>query len=426
MVTTRSLRKRVVAVLGGTGAATLVVACSSSTTATNTETPPEVQVAAAPPTTASASAEVEEDEAPPSRDPMISHWQPTADGTRRGCTVEREIEKNQAAYKFSSCPRTLYPVGDDSQRIELREPRPPQARPDDTLSFQQTLTQEARNHGELRACCYQARTYYQRNCPPDDPLCRPIQIRRGRPLLEASTPILAPSVPSTQWLLDVPHTSSSHDVRREWLAIAAAEHSSVAAFSRVALQLLVLGAPASLVQQAQLAARDEIDHAQIAWSIAGRCGDQGPFGAGPLTISTRTTAPSATHVEVAVDAFREGCVEETVAALALSRAASLTSQRWLREALTTMAEDEARHAELAWRIVRWALGAGGSRVRDALRCAATEEASRELVYSPTHQDHEWGLLGASEASAVHVSARENVILPCVSLLLGGRVGGSPV
>ena len=54
---------------------------------------------------------------------------------------------------------------------------------------------------------------------------------------------------------------------RKWLAAALAEHASVASFSKFALELLAVGAPASLLQRAHQAALDEIRHAQLSFDV---------------------------------------------------------------------------------------------------------------------------------------------------------------
>jgi hypothetical protein len=52
----------------------------------------------------------------------------------------------------------------------------------------------------------------------------------------------------------------------------------------------------------------------------------------------------------------EGCVGETLAALEASETAAVASEAAARVALARIAEDEARHAELAWAFVRFAVG----------------------------------------------------------------------
>ena len=59
--------------------------------------------------------------------------------------------------------------------------------------------------------------------------------------------------------------------------------------------------------------------------------------------------------ELASRTVHEGCVGETLAALIAAEQALEAKDPSVRAALQKIAEDEARHAEFAWRVVRWAL-----------------------------------------------------------------------
>jgi hypothetical protein len=54
-------------------------------------------------------------------------------------------------------------------------------------------------------------------------------------------------------------------------------------------------------------------------------------------------------------AIVEGCIGETVAAVEAAEASARAADPVVRSVLAKIAEDEGRHAELAWRFVRWAL-----------------------------------------------------------------------
>ena len=81
-----------------------------------------------------------------------------------------------------------------------------------------------------------------------------------------------------------------------WVAVQQAEHASVAAFNRVSLELMELGAPLRLLAQAQGAALEEVGHAEMAGALAallnataghaagaggGAAGAKGGFNAAP-------------------------------------------------------------------------------------------------------------------------------------------------
>lgn len=157
------------------------------------------------------------------------------------------------------------------------------------------------------------------------------------------------------------------------------EHASVAAFARLSLSLLAFGAPPDLIADAHRAALDEIRHAQIAFASAGGAIGPGPCAAFGELHAHRTLA------EMAAETYRDGCIGETIASLEL------------RKTAPTMADEEARHADLAWRIVEWALASGDTKVRDEI-----EWLSRTVV---------------CEDDALACWAHVNVIEPCTEILL---------
>jgi hypothetical protein len=87
--------------------------------------------------------------------------------------------------------------------------------------------------------------------------------------------------------------------------------------------------------------------------------------------------------------------------------------------LEGIAEDEARHAELAWRAVRWAVEQGGADVRDAVS-RAFEAALRKEHASGYRDDVELrvhGRLSRQEAAQVATNAVREVVAPCARALL---------
>jgi hypothetical protein len=151
---------------------------------------------------------------------------------------------------------------------------------------------------------------------------------------------------------------------KAWTASGLLEHASVASFSRFSLSLLAAGAPAALVHETHRAALDEIVHARLCFALAsayrGAAIAPGPFPiAGDVPVSASLAAIAASAVE-------EGCIGETVAAVIASEQLARATDPAVRAALARIASDEARHAELAWRTVTWAVRTGGSEVRAAV------------------------------------------------------------
>src|SRR5690606_27886061 len=132
---------------------------------------------------------------------------------------------------------------------------------------------------------------------------------------------------------------------------ALAEHASVAAFARQTLELLALGAPPELLAQTQQAALDEIEHTRACLRLAHRFAPRlRSAEPGPLPAPVPRPADWA---RFAVDTFLEGCVGETIAALRAERAGRGCDDADVRAVLQRIAEDEARHAALAWRTLAW-------------------------------------------------------------------------
>lgn len=160
-----------------------------------------------------------------------------------------------------------------------------------------------------------------------------------------------------------------------WARDALLEHASVASFSKFSLHLMAVAAPPALLDEAHRAALDEIQHARLCFALASAyAGD--PLGPGPLPLEGDLLGPLDLPTITAA-AVREGCIGETLASLEAAEAHELARAAAPREALGTIAEDEARHAELAWRFVRWSLDQ-----RDDATAAAVERAFREALRGP--------------------------------------------
>jgi hypothetical protein len=203
------------------------------------------------------------------------------------------------------------------------------------------------------------------------------------------------------------------------------EHASVASFARFSLTLLAVGAPADLVELAHRAALDEVRHARLCFALASAYAGEdiapGPFpvgGAQPVSL-----------MALAVDTVREGCIGETVAAVIAAEQLARATDPAVQAALARIVVDEARHAELAWRTVAWALRASGDDVRAAVEQAFVEAlaARREAPtmnapVSPAMEAH--GQLDPRKAAQVSASALASVVAPAARALLNcGRARG---
>jgi hypothetical protein len=187
--------------------------------------------------------------------------------------------------------------------------------------------------------------------------CRGVPCTVGRPLVVDGIERAAPPTPTTDWHApqglplgaDLTLVERAR-VARHYLEVAALEHASIASFARFALGLLALGAPPDLLAAAGRAALDEIRHAELCYGLAHAYGElrQGP---GPLP---EATAPMTLDVAAFTRALvLEGCVGETLSALEAQHVATAASDPSLAATLRGIAEDELRHAVLAFRTLRW-------------------------------------------------------------------------
>lgn len=205
----------------------------------------------------------------------------------------------------------------------------------------------------------------------------------GRPFEIDGVQTHAKSVPGNAW-----HDGASPDVddltpivrahlTDRWLADAAAEHASVAAFARIALQLLALGAPPHLVERAHRAALDEIRHARLCYTLASA------YAGRALTPDAFPLPPAldmqVTFAELACESFRNGCIGEAVAAAEAAWGAAHATEPVVADVLRTITADESRHAELSWEMLAFALEAGGVHARSALAAHVASTAADHVV-----------------------------------------------
>ena len=255
-----------------------------------------------------------------------------------------------------------------------------------------------------------------RSCAYDDGAwaCRTITCIVGRPLVIDGAPRVAAASPGGAWLIAL---AAARELPGEdealgayWAEVAALEHASIASFARFTLELLALGAPPELLADTQRAALDEVAHAQLAWSLASAYLGR-PIGPGPLGVDG--VAPGRTMAEVVASLVREGCVGETLGAAEAGRIAELAAPTSLRAALAAVADDEQRHAALAWRTLQWLIAQGGDSVRTvALEAAAA--AREEWLRAPATGQ---GPLGPGERAELRRRTFDAVIGPVLQAVL---------
>ena len=150
----------------------------------------------------------------------------------------------------------------------------------------------------------------------------------------------------------IPTPSQREVLVRRWLSVAALEHASVGSFARFPLQLLAVGAPPDLLLATQQAAADEVRHAVFAYGQASRFAGEA-LGPGPLPLDEAMPALDVRGVIAGL--LDEACIGESVGAAEAAVCADAARDSAIRTGLSQVAKDEASHAALAWKSLRWLL-----------------------------------------------------------------------
>lgn len=269
---------------------------------------------------------------------------------------------------------------------------------------------------------------YQCTIETDHRICGQINCAIGRPFLVGGSARVAELSRRGDWCATelLPHldelTAKEREIlAQEWLHSARMEHASIAAFARFSMQLLSLGAPPDLIALAHAAAIDESEHARACFAIASAYSGE-PLGPGPLSMEgalSQADLDSIMHLAIV-----EGCIGETVAAVEAAEAAAHAEDAVIAGALARIAEDEGRHAELAWRFVRWALARHPEIARPVAASFASALATeRAGVAGPASAEEEGWLRHGVARGLVKAEIRrrviESVVAPAALALAGG-------
>lgn len=171
---------------------------------------------------------------------------------------------------------------------------------------------------------------------------------------------------------EIPDDSRS-ELARAWRENGQTEHASVAAFARLTLDLMALGAPPDLIAASNQDALDEIRHAELCFSLArgidGLEKSPAPF---PEAARARTLSPfrKLALVQLAVDSLIDGALHEGVSARVAAALAKKCESPQIKAVLKQIAADEGRHAAHGWDVVEWCLHVGGASTAQALLGAA--------------------------------------------------------
>ncbi len=223
----------------------------------------------------------------------------------------------------------------------------------------------------------------------------------GRPIRVAKVPRRTPTARGRGWSADGPAPAVEDlpwSLRRElaeaWRTDAALEHASIAAFGALALDLVALGAPPSLLERTHEAALDEVAHARDCFALASAYGGE-PVTAAPfpeVAAPRMRESKSARLRRVAIESAIDGCLGEGTAADAARVASERAEDPAVAEVLRKIARDEQRHADLAWDILAWCLEQNPALlepVKEALGRARAPRVGRDLSKHGRVGDEVW-------------------------------------
>lgn len=271
-----------------------------------------------------------------------------------------------------------------------------------------------------------------------------ITFTRGRQIRVRGRILLPPVVQGDAWtgagihsstgatVVDIDHLPTRDALAAQWRENGRTEHASVAAFARLTLDLIALGAPPELVADANRDALDEIRHAELcfglAWAIDGRVESPGAF---PAAARARTLSRARTLAlaELAVDSLVDGALHEGVSARIIAKLARRCEAPAIQSILKEIAADEGRHAHHGWDVVRWCLSEGGEPVaralEGALRALPATMASPILDEARDGSWERWGIMGEALEADEYRAALADLERRVAQAITSGRAARQP-
>ena len=252
---------------------------------------------------------------------------------------------------------------------------------------------------------------------------------RGRQVRRFGRLTFAPLVPQSPWVASPPELEEGGPlpaVAAAWRQNGLTEHASVAAFARVSMELVALGAPPALIEDAHRDALDELRHTELCFGLAARFDGrtEGPadFPGAALAMARGPRAVRLAHL--AVTSLTDGAINEGLSARVVAELARAVEHREVARVLAAIAKDEARHAAHGFAVMRWCLEAGGRPVAAALEAALAalpEVPGRSLDHLGDDGRFErYGLPGRARVERAHRVVRAKVTARTRRLLAAAR------
>ena len=254
-----------------------------------------------------------------------------------------------------------------------------------------------------------------------------VTFTRGRQIRSAGKILLPPVEHGDAWtgvglssagpvgVIETDDEATRTAIAAQWRENGRTEHASVAAFARLTLDLMALGAPPDLIADANRDALDEIRHTELCFGLARAIdGHSESPGAFPEAARARTLSRSRTLAlaQLAVDSLVDGALHEGVSARIIAKLARRCEAPAIQAILKEIAADEGRHAHHGWDVVRWCLAEGGESVAHALEGAL--RALPGTMSSPMPDEardgrwERWGIMGEDLEATEHVATRADL------------------
>jgi len=241
----------------------------------------------------------------------------------------------------------------------------------------------------------------------------------GRPFIQENQPVVASLNRSNgSWKRNDIGVVGGTKKQRQfagqfYLDVARYEHASVASFNRFALELIKFGAPAHLVQQAQMAAMDEIRHAQSAFAIANQLLSEN-LQPGEMAIQCQLASSLEKFTSAVLE---EAAIQETLAVLLAAEQLRIVQDPMIKSYLQEVVVEESRHSELAFATLRWCIEKGGESIKTLIRNRLNSEIVLETNNYPEQAIAALGLPSQSDLKDIVQVGIERVIRPSLLSLL---------
>jgi hypothetical protein len=247
-----------------------------------------------------------------------------------------------------------------------------------------------------------------------------ISFARGRQLRRFGRVLLPRVCGDTSWsAADIPLGDTSErpaGLAEQWRENGKTEHASVAAFARLTLDMMTVGAPPALIAAANRDALDEIRHTELCFSLA-RSLDSRSISPGPFPQVRQGRALPRLRTlclaKLAIDSMIDGALHEGVSARIIARLARRCEVPGIRAILTEIAADEGRHAAHGWAVMEWCFEEGGRPVGAALLGAIGAlpiEMSSPLPAGAADGSWErWGIHGHALEQEEYGAARSHLM-----------------